>query len=700
MDVQHTIKGYVRTEEDLGLPGVPVSNGRAVVRTNGDGLYELSCTATDRFILLTLPSGYAPTRRFYIDLHRETGRDFILKSDPASAASEFSFVHITDMHTSTERRVLASDLAADLEQIIHEVGDRIHFIVASGDLTAGGQREEYSEYLAGLAPAECPVYHVAGNHDDEAEVQGAHFMDHLGPLHYSFDHGPVHFAVYDGEAHLRDGTPSSTAPFAYSPSPQDTWLRADFAAQHPSRPIILINHFPWGEEFYAQWHDFPLAATLSGHWHSSRRVTDGKTIHYTTPSLSFAGIDQSPRAYRLCTWSAGQLHSETHALVSHNVFPGISFRPHPDNTAGRIDRYSGHAAGSPLQLRWRAGTGGSIHLAAPLLAEGRIFQAIKNEDRIAGNGLVALDALNGELQWLGPTDAAIKNAPACAAGRIFTSTVTGQIAAFSTATGEVLWNYQLGDPSQRWVYSGPLATDERLYAGVSSHLVALDPASGAVIWRRDDLGPNDWLSSYPSPAAHDRYLAVAFYTQPISLAVLDAATGTTLWHKEGDKAHYIYATPIIDPNGTLYALSGSAIRAYRLDDGELCWERTIPLQRIQATPALAAGRLFVATGTGTLHALNATDGTEIWRWQLDSANPLFTPYLRRGPTTLGAPIAAGDQVYLGGADGCLYALDAATGDCRCRLDLGVPLAAAPVVSAGHIWIGGSDGFVYALAIGN
>ena len=72
MDVQHTIKGYVRTEEDLGLPGVPVSNGRAVVRTNGDGLYELSCTATDRFILLTLPSGYAPTRRFYIDLHRET----------------------------------------------------------------------------------------------------------------------------------------------------------------------------------------------------------------------------------------------------------------------------------------------------------------------------------------------------------------------------------------------------------------------------------------------------------------------------------------------------------------------------------------------------------------------------------------------------------------------------------------------------
>ena len=93
--------------------------------------------------------------------------------------------------------------------------------------------------------------------------------------------------------------------------------------------------------------------------------------------------------------------------------------------------------------------------------------------------------------------------------------------------------------------------------------------------------------------------------------------------------------------------------------GELCWERTIPLQRIQATPALAAGRLFVATGTGALHALNTTDGTEIWRWELDAANPLFTPYLRRGPTTLGTPIAAGDRVYIGGADGCLSALDAA-----------------------------------------
>ena len=52
-------------------------------------------------------------------------------------------------------------------EIRREVGDQIHFIVASGDLTAGGKREEYEAYLQTLAGWSC--YHAAGNHDDDRQ---------------------------------------------------------------------------------------------------------------------------------------------------------------------------------------------------------------------------------------------------------------------------------------------------------------------------------------------------------------------------------------------------------------------------------------------------------------------------------------------------------------------------------------------------
>ena len=687
--------GHIQTEEGSALPGVRVSNGRDITRTDQDGHYALPTNPDSRFVFITTPSGYTPTELFYIDLHHETNCDFTLKPDPQSAAPEFAFVQITDLHLSTERRYLPTDFAEDLAQIRENVGEQAHFLIASGDLTAGGKAEEYAAYRQTLTAAQWPCYHAAGNHDDDAEVQGTHFMDHLGPLYYSFDYGPVHFVVYDGEAHLRDGSTPKARPFTYVPSAQDTWLRADLAAQDPTRPIIFINHFPWGDEFYAQWRAFPIVATLSGHWHSTRRYHDGQATHYNTPSLGFGGIDQSPRAYRLFTWSKANLQSETHALVPPDTFSGISFRPHPDNTAGQVESFAKKTAKTPLKPLWRAGTGGAIHTAAPVAAEGRVFQAIKNEDLPTGNGLVAFDAEDGTLQWTYDTDTAVKHAPAYAEHRLFATTVTGQIIALSD-TGDALWSYQLNRPSQRWLYSGPLAHADRLYAGISSHLVALEQTSGEVIWQRDDLGPDDWISSYPSPAAHDNFLAVTFYTQPTSLAILDASTGTTLWHAANDKAHYIYATPIIGPDGTLYTISGSSIRAYQLATGVELWQSPLPLQRVQATPALSEDRLFAVTGQGTLHAFDIRDGSEQWRWQVESAAALFTPYLRRGPTTLGSPAVSGNCVYVGGADGFLYAIDTTTGVCRGRLDLGVPLAAGPAIVENHLWIGGCDGFVYAV----
>jgi outer membrane protein assembly factor BamB len=172
-----------------------------------------------------------------------------------------------------------------------------------------------------------------------------------------------------------------------------------------------------------------------------------------------------------------------------------------------------------------------------------------------------------------------------------------------------------------------------------------------------------------------------------------------LWCIEEGKSHHMYATPVLDPGGRVYAVSGGAVRAFRLEDGALLWETPIALGRNQATPALAEGRLFIATGQGQVQALDAATGQLLWTWEAATDRPLFTPYVRYGKTTLATPVVAGDFVYLGGADGYVYMLDTKTGACVWQYDLGVPLAAAPALSGNGLWVGGCDGWVYAFAGG-
>ena len=701
------IRGHIRVESGSHMPDVCVSNGREVVQTDIHGDYHLPCQSEDRFVFITVPAGYLAVGKFYVDLKKADNYDFTLRHHPEGENTSFSFVQITDTHISIVKRAFASHLEDDLARIHRDVGGLAQFIVASGDLTAGGGREEYEAYLRAVETSTLPVYHAAGNHDDDAEIQGENFVDFLGPLYYSFDYGPVHFIVYDGEGHLRrDG------------AHQDCWMRANLEIQPSNRPVIIINHFPWGSEFYNQWKAYPIIATLSGHWHSSRLFVDGGTVHYNTPSLGFGGIDQSPRAYRLFTYEQGKLRTESRALVSPQVFSGISFRPAPDNVLGVVHRFEGvhpepgvdwpqfhghsRRTGSvamgpepPLSLAWRAGTSGSIHMAAPLAAEGSIFQSTKNEDELFGNGLVAFDASEGTLRWCHPTDAAIKGSPAYCNGRLFAVTVTGLVLGLAAETGKMLWAYQLGNPSQRWVYSSPLAVAGRVYIGVSSHFVALDQESGDVVWRRDDFGQNDFLPSYTSPAAFDEYIVVAFYTQRTNLTVLKAETGEVVWAKTEGKPYHMYSTPVIGKNGTIYTVSGGAIRAFDVDTGELGWEIPFVPNRIHATPSLAKGKLFVSTGGGTLHALDAKSGTEVWRWVAGGDGALFTPYVRQGAVTLTSPVVAGGYVFVGAANGYLYALDTATGNCEWQYNLKVPLAAPPAISGNGLWVGGCDGFVYA-----
>ena len=191
---------------------------------------------------------------------------------------------------------------------------------------------------------------------------------------------------------------------------------------------------------------------------------------------------------------------------------------------------------------------------------------------------------------------------------------------------------------------------------------------------------------------------VGFYGQRTNLAVLEAETGSTIWENTEDKSFRITASPAIGEDGIVYTVGGDTlVRAFAVETGLQKWEAPLARTRCMATPALAKGRLFVPTGDGTLHALDASTGREVWTWQSGEGKASYSPYVRGGMGAAASPVVVGETVYLGAADGCLYALDCATGRDTWHHEMSSPTMSSPAVSGSGLWTGTCDGYLHAFS---
>ncbi len=163
-------------------------------------------------------------------------------------------------------------------------------------------------------------------------------------------------------------------------------------------------------------------------------------------------------------------------------------------------------------------------------------------------------------------------------------------------------------------------------------------------------------------------------------------TGDAIWGAPTVQDGVVY---IGSDDKNLYALDASS--------GEVKWKFATD-DIVRSTPALANGNIYFESDDGYLYAVNAQTGEQAWRTDIGNTTEREVPdekarvfdYLQSSPT-----IADG-TLYIGSADGYVYAVDAANGQIHWKFDTTKPVRATPTVADGVVYVGSWNGFFYAI----
>ncbi|BBN82231.1 hypothetical protein PA25_22160 [Pseudoalteromonas sp. A25] len=164
--------------------------------------------------------------------------------------------------------------------------------------------------------------------------------------------------------------------------------------------------------------------------------------------------------------------------------------------------------------------------------------------------------------------------------------------------------------------------------------------------------------------------------------------GAENWGSVSYKDHTAYFG---SDDGKLYALN--------VEQPYLKW--TYSTQGIvRSKPAISNHQLFFSSDDGYLYALNRWSGTLLWKANLDDADiPRYLP-ANHAPWEFdyakSSPIVNGAHVYVGSANGKLYALSAYSGQVLWTFDTKGKIRSTPIIKDNLLYISNFNGTTYAI----
>jgi outer membrane protein assembly factor BamB len=247
-------------------------------------------------------------------------------------------------------------------------------------------------------------------------------------------------------------------------------------------------------------------------------------------------------------------------------------------------------------------------------------------------------------------------------------------------SGSKLWSSPvLGVAINSPVAVGRSVFVSTVYDGKDAYLYALRESDGSQIWSMEGRGTGE----FSSPVVADGVVCVG--TENSEVQAVRADDGTRVWSYSFGGENNM--APVAG-SGVIYVVAGSELIALRTADGTRLWTFHA------GTPVLNANVVYADGQDGSVYALRADDGTQIWKSRF------------LGAVTI--QVIAGNALYVSESNDRVYALDASDGGLLWSFGAGGNAVTGIAIDAETVFVGTgisysgalspdtADGYLYAL----
>lgn len=355
--------------------------------------------------------------------------------------------------------------------------------------------------------------------------------------------------------------------------------------------------------------------------------------------------------------------------------------------------------------------GGTTRIWSAAIGQGNDRRHRIASDPIVGGGLIfTLDsrarvtatAQSGGRAWstditppLENRDSASGGGLAYEGGRVYATTGFGELVAIDAASGAILWRQRVGAP----IGGGPAVENGTVYVAARNNVGwAVRAADGKVLWQTAGISSEAGVMGVSVPAVQGN--SVIFPFSSGQLAAVDTQTGLPQWNAQiaGTRTGRAIAVirdvtgdPVISGNAVYGGTSSGRIDSIEMGSGIQNWSMR---DGANGPVVVTGGSVFAVTDEADLIRLDAATGGVIWRVDL----PYFTDSRVKKQDRIYAhfgPVLAGGRLFVASSDGVLRAFDPASGRLVGQGTIPDGAASAPIVAGQTLYVVSRAGQLHA-----
>jgi outer membrane protein assembly factor BamB len=317
-----------------------------------------------------------------------------------------------------------------------------------------------------------------------------------------------------------------------------------------------------------------------------------------------------------------------------------------------------------LKQLWTYEAGDSIESSAAIVG-GTVFVGSQKGE------LAALNLDNGAVFWKYIIDSPIgESSPAYSNGIVYVGDLGGWLHAVNASTGKKIWAFKAGNE----IKSSPVVVGDRVLIGsYDQNLYCVSTSTGALIWKFKTNGP---VHSTPGIADDLAFIAGCdefFHAIRIS-------DGKEQFSVSSDA--YTGASPALLGNSAYYGTFNNEVLMVSLTERRVGWRYQHPERKFPyySSAAVTATRIVIGGRDKMIHGLSLA-GKGVWTFDTRAR-------------VESSPAIAGGRVFVGSNDGRFYVLSLTNGAKLWEFNAGAPLSASPAIARGRVVIGAQDGRLY------